>query len=82
MMAKYFKAIYENGVFRPLEAVALPEHQEVTLAVHEDDHAAANAKDTRNAYDLAQELGLIGLIANAPANLSTNKAHFQGFGGE
>ena len=81
-MDKYLKAIYENGVFRPLEAVALPEHQAVTLAVHQDDHAAANAEDTRNAYDVAQESGLIGLIASAPADLSTNKTHFQGFGCE
>jgi hypothetical protein len=31
---------------------------------------------------VAQELSLIGLIVDAPANLSNNKAHFQGFGGE
>ena len=77
-MDKSLKAIYENGVFRPLEPVSLPEHQEVTLAVRE--HVAANAP--RNAYDAAQALGLIGLVTDAPADLSTNKAHFEGFGAE
>jgi predicted DNA-binding antitoxin AbrB/MazE fold protein len=32
-MTKHLRAIYENGVFRPLEPVALEEHQEVTLSV-------------------------------------------------
>ncbi len=77
-MDKNLKAIYENGVFRPLEPVTLPEHQEVTLAVCKS--VAANTP--RNAYDAAQELGLIGLITDAPADLSTNKAHFEGFGAE
>ncbi len=77
-MDKNLKAIYENGVFRPLEPVALSEHQTVTLAVRED--AAANTP--RNAYDAAQELGLIGMITDAPADLSTNKAYFEGFGVE
>jgi predicted DNA-binding antitoxin AbrB/MazE fold protein len=30
-----FKAIYENGVLRPLEPVPLRERQEVTLAISE-----------------------------------------------
>jgi len=79
-MDMHLKAVYENGVFRPLEAVTLPEHQEVTLAVHQGEPAPA--EDDRNAYDLAQELGLIGPVTEAPADLSTNKTHFQGFGGE
>ncbi len=77
-MDKNLKAIYENGVFRPLEPVALPEHQTVTLAVRED----ASANTPRNAYDAAQELGLIGMITDAPADLSTNNAYFEGFGAE
>ena len=34
-MTKPIKAIFENGVFRPLEPIALREHQEVTLSVSE-----------------------------------------------
>ncbi|MEZ5584160.1 MAG: antitoxin family protein [Candidatus Competibacteraceae bacterium] len=50
-MDMLLKAVYENGVFRPLEAVTLPEHQEVTLAVHQDE--STPTEDDRNAYDLA-----------------------------
>ncbi len=32
-MTTKVKAIYENGVFRPLEPVAIEEHQEVVLSV-------------------------------------------------
>ena len=32
------------------------------------------------AYDIAMKNRLIGVVGNAPADLSTNKAHFDGFG--
>jgi hypothetical protein len=32
-MSTQVKAIYENGVFRPLQTVQLPEHQEVTVTI-------------------------------------------------
>ena len=32
-MSQNLKAVYENGVFRPLEPVRLREHQEVTLVL-------------------------------------------------
>jgi predicted DNA-binding antitoxin AbrB/MazE fold protein len=32
-MTTQVRAVYENGVFRPLEPVALEDHQEVTLSV-------------------------------------------------
>jgi hypothetical protein len=37
-MSIQVKAIYENGVFRPLQAVRLPEQQEVTVTI--DGHGA------------------------------------------
>jgi predicted DNA-binding antitoxin AbrB/MazE fold protein len=37
-MSIQVKAIYENGVFRPLESVQLPERQEVTVTI--DGHGA------------------------------------------
>jgi predicted DNA-binding antitoxin AbrB/MazE fold protein len=42
-MSQNLKAVYENGVFRPLEPVRLREHQEVTLALDttEDESSAA-----------------------------------------
>ena len=78
-MDKSLKAIYENGVFRPLEPVTLPEHQEVILAVREK---TPEVGTPRNSFQLAEELGLIGIVTDAPADLSTNKAHFEGFGAE
>ena len=35
-MNKSIRAIFENGVFRPLEPVDLEEHREVTLSVGND----------------------------------------------
>lgn len=35
-MAKVIHAIFENGVFRPVEEINLPEHQEVEIIVQED----------------------------------------------
>ncbi len=37
-MSIQVKAIYENGVFRPLQSVELPEKQEVTVTI--DGHSA------------------------------------------
>jgi predicted DNA-binding protein len=33
-----------------------------------------------SAYDLAKEAGLIGCVRGEPADLSTNRKHFEGFG--
>ncbi len=41
-MSKSLKAIYENGVFRPLESVDLAEHQEVTITIPDARGAATN----------------------------------------
>ena len=78
-MGKSLKAIYENGVFRPLEPVSLPEHQEVVLAVREK---KPETQPPRNSYELAKELGLVGIVTDAPEDLSTNKDYFEGFGAE
>jgi predicted DNA-binding antitoxin AbrB/MazE fold protein len=36
-MKQSVEAIYENGVFRPLEPVNLPEHQRVQVTVADED---------------------------------------------
>ncbi len=41
-MAKTFRAIYENGVFRPIEKIDLPEHSEVTIELEPIDPDLAN----------------------------------------
>lgn len=40
-MTQFIQAIYEHGVFRPLEPVALPEHERVSLLI--SDVAPANS---------------------------------------
>ena len=36
-MSQHLRAIYEAGVFRPLDPVSLPEHQEVALVLQTQD---------------------------------------------
>ena len=36
-MQKHIPAVYENGVFKPLARLQLPEHQAVHLIVEEDE---------------------------------------------
>ncbi len=35
-MSDSIRAIYENGVFKPLDALSLPEHKQVRLTVEAD----------------------------------------------
>ena len=39
-----------------------------------------DAPTSSSAYDLARAAGLIGCVAGAPADLSTNRKHLKGFG--
>ena len=52
------EAIYEQGVFRPLESVALPEHQRVQLNVEVESRATdqAEAEIARRQCDAIQSL--------------------------
>lgn len=46
------KAIYENGILRPLEPIALRENQEVTLFIQDaDDDEIQDTKDDENLLD-------------------------------
>ena len=40
----------------------------------------ATAEAVTTCYDLAQKAGMIGVLKDAPSDLSTNREHFQGFG--
>jgi len=49
-MSRTIHAVFENGVFRPVEEVDLPEHEEVEITIHEDipaDAIARVAEDSR-----------------------------------
>ncbi len=77
-MSKQLKAVYQNGVFRPLEAVDLDEQQTVTVIIP-DKQAAENEKNEISCYDIAKKIGL-GTVEGLPSDLSTNREHFEGFG--
>lgn len=40
-MGTHLEAVYENGVFRPLQPVHLPEHRRVTVTIEETDNDSA-----------------------------------------
>ncbi|MCI0464596.1 MAG: DUF104 domain-containing protein [Gemmataceae bacterium] len=42
-MSTQLEAVYENGVFRPLQPVRLPEQQRVTVTIDEDIDAVDSA---------------------------------------
>lgn len=87
-MSRPLRAIFENGVFRPLEPVTLDEHQHVLLDVTpaSSDTASTPPAPAPSALVLATQLGLIGCAGDdpndepLPDDLSTNPAYLDGFG--
>lgn len=54
-MSQNLKAIYERGVFRPLEPVQLHEHQEVTLVLETTDDGGGAAEE-KPIWEVAEDL--------------------------
>ena len=79
-MSTSLKAIHENGVFRPLEPVDLAEHQQVTVTISGVGGAAVEHEI--NCYEIAQRLGIVGMLDHLSNDLSTDRRHFEGFGKE
>jgi predicted DNA-binding antitoxin AbrB/MazE fold protein len=72
------KAIYENGVFRPLEPVDCPEHQRVTLRLIKGDEQATQegALWENQRRELKVLLGkLASVVTSNPADGLTNRDH-------
>jgi predicted DNA-binding antitoxin AbrB/MazE fold protein len=78
-MRRNLKAIYEHGVFRPLEALDLPERKQVTLTVA-DEFPPEAERPEESCFDLAARIGLVGVLRDLPEDLSTNRRHFDGMG--
>jgi len=55
-MTRHLKAIYEGGVFRPLEPVEIAEHQEVSLLVETPDEAQPDADTDMPIWEYAAQL--------------------------
>jgi predicted DNA-binding antitoxin AbrB/MazE fold protein len=78
-MSRNLHAIYENGVFKPLEPVNMEEHKRVTLRV--DEHNEHEQMEELSCYELAARFGLFEAASDeVPPDLSTNKIYFAGFG--
>ena len=58
-MGQQIEAVFENGVFRPLEPVHLPEQHRVTLLLSESEGADCVTRNDRHAEEaeVNQELG-------------------------
>lgn len=81
-MDQQIKAIYENGVLRPLDRVVLNEHAVVRLTVSADleESGAANGKRAETFGHAAIRLGLVGCATGGLTDLSTNPKYLEGFG--
>lgn len=55
-MTQHLKAVYEDGVFRPLEPVQLKEHQEVTLVLEATEDLAGPSAEGKPIWEVAAEL--------------------------
>jgi len=55
-MTRHLKAIYEGGVFRPLEPVEIAEHQEVSPLVETPDEEQADADKDMPIWEYAAQL--------------------------
>jgi predicted DNA-binding antitoxin AbrB/MazE fold protein len=55
-MSQHLRAIYEDGVFRPLEPVRLAEHQEITLVLETTENVASAADDESPIWEVAAAL--------------------------
>ncbi len=55
MLGRRIEAVFENGVFRPLQAIHLAEHQRVTLVLPASDIAASGTPAGDDEFD--EEVG-------------------------
>jgi predicted DNA-binding antitoxin AbrB/MazE fold protein len=72
-MTKTFSAIFENGVFRPVEPVDFPEHCQVRIAVRSVEPANVVARDNEAeaAVPVPQRVRLVGKLAGFSAGTRT-----------
>jgi predicted DNA-binding antitoxin AbrB/MazE fold protein len=71
-VSQHLKAVYEDGVFRPLEPVRLPEHQEVTLVL-ETAGSEGGAAEEKPIWEVAADL-VRDLPEDALSSLPTDAA--------
>jgi predicted DNA-binding antitoxin AbrB/MazE fold protein len=64
------RAVYENGVFRPREAVSLPEHTEVELEIARSKKAGAGKGAVEAMDRVYAALGVTFEDPSSPGNLA------------
>lgn len=74
-MSQQLKAVYEHGVFRPLEPVRLNEHQEVTLLLETTPDVVKEKPIWEVAADLVRDIPEEQLSA-APTDGATQHDHY------
>jgi predicted DNA-binding antitoxin AbrB/MazE fold protein len=57
-MGQQIEAVFENGVFRPLQPVDLPEQHRVTLLLSESEGSVCVAKDSTHAEGADMDQGV------------------------
>ena len=70
-MTKTFSAIFENGVFRPVEPVDFPEHCQVQVDVRSIQSADVAAHDIEAKAAVPQRVRLVGKLAGFSAGTRT-----------
>jgi predicted DNA-binding antitoxin AbrB/MazE fold protein len=78
MNRKTVQAVYESGVFRPLEQLDLPEQIHVKITIDRTTQSVSEA--VGSCYDLADKAGMIGALHGGPSDLSSNPDHLTAFG--
>lgn len=63
-MSKEIKAVYENGMFRPLQPVPLSEGSEVKVIIEELTKGDLTQDPAYNLDEIAEETGVTNLAAN------------------
>jgi predicted DNA-binding antitoxin AbrB/MazE fold protein len=72
-------AIYDHGVFRPIEPLGLPEGTRVHLRVEEEngsEQTAASRSEGQTATLLERLKDVVGSINDLPEDSSTNLDHY------
>ena len=65
-MTRAIHAVFENGVFRPLEKINLPEHQKVEIIIN-------GGISTRHIAAIAEKTGSFDFLADPKENIYTIK---------
>jgi predicted DNA-binding antitoxin AbrB/MazE fold protein len=80
-MTQQVNAIYDHGVFKPLGPLDLNDQELVLLSVQKVNPEVGEVNNLEpTLFEVLDEVGLIGCVKDAPADLSSNPRHLEGFG--